>query len=164
MVFKSLQKFFVNDYILLPCTTIKKMKLNKKQGKYSQNFFLNFIFLYFLSDVLLFFLKNNIKNKKWILLTDGKKPSKKKCVQFRLYYKNSKKNFFFKTNNLLKIEEKNQTLKIGMVIAHGNLYFLSFFLFLPQMVIFLFIKSLKKPLIFIPNVTPIYIFILLKCM
>ena len=56
------------------------MELNKKQGKYSQNFILNFIFLYFLSDVLLFFLKNNIKNKKCILLTDGKKPSKKKCV------------------------------------------------------------------------------------
>lgn len=80
MVFKSLQKFFVYHYKLLPCTTIKKMKLNKKQRKYSQFLFLHFYFFYFLSDVLLFFFKNIIKNKKCILLTDGKKPSKKKCV------------------------------------------------------------------------------------
>jgi hypothetical protein len=64
-------------------------------------------------------------------MTDGKKGSKKKSVYFSLYYKNSKKNFFFKTNNLLKIEEKNQKLKMGLVIAHGNSDFLSFFPLLP---------------------------------
>jgi len=70
-----------------------------------------------------------------LLMTDAKKGSKKKSVYFSLYYKKSKKNFFFKTNNLLKIDEKNQKVFLGMVIAHGNPILLHFFSSLPKMVV-----------------------------
>jgi len=86
-------------------------------------------------------------------MTDTKKGSKKKSVYFSLYYKNSKKNFFFKTNNLLKIDEKNQKSKMGLVIAHGNPIILYFFIVLSYMVIFLIIKFCKNHPIFIPDVT-----------
>jgi hypothetical protein len=70
-------------------------------------------------------------------MTDGLKVVKKKCAKFSLYYKNLKKNFFLKSNNLLKIEEKNQWRKKIMVIAHGNIGIQGSFFFYHYVVIIL---------------------------